>query len=510
MNEAGSPYSSGSIRRNVAVGDTIGIDVAVPPMRQRPVVAWQHPDPPVLRNAAGGLRRAAFCLVGIAVAVTLIVQAAGPAAADGPDISHYTLSNGLEVVVIPDHRTPVVTHMIWYKVGSADETPGKSGLAHFLEHLMFKGTTKNPEGRFSQTLATIGGQENAFTTVDYTGYFQRIARQYLSTVMEFEADRMTGLVLTDANVLAERDVVLEEYNMRVANSPEARLGEQVEAALYLNHPYGRPVIGWKSEIEKLNREDALAFYRRFYTPNNAVVVVAGDVTGPEVKAVAEKTYGQVVPRAEIGPRARPQEPPPVAVRQVTLADPRVAQPSLQRSYLVPSTTSAKPGEAEALDVLSQVLGNGETSRLYRALVVDKPVATNAGGWYQGTALDESRFGVFASPLPGIGFEQLEAAIDGVIAKVAESGVTSEEVERAKTRLIADAVYAEDNQATMARWYGAALTTGLTVADVAAWPSRVRNVTADAVRDAARVWLDKRRSVTGYLVKEYVPIQEKRS
>ena len=267
--------------------------------------------------------------------------------AEGPQISHFTLDNGLEVVVIPDHRTPVVTHMIWYRVGSADEQAGKSGLAHFLEHLMFKGTDKNPQGRFSQTLATIGGQENAFTTADYTGYFQRIAREYLPTVMEFEADRMTGLVLTDANVLPERDVVLEEYNMRVANSPEARFGEQVAAALYLNHPYGRPVIGWRSELEKLNREDALAFYRRFYTPNNAVVVIAGDVTGAEVRPLAEKTYGKVARRAEIGPRMRPQEPPPVAVRQVTLADPRVAQPSLQRSYLVPSDATAKPGRGRS-------------------------------------------------------------------------------------------------------------------------------------------------------------------
>src|SRR6202041_2605395 len=211
----------------------------------------------------------------------------------------FTLGNGLQVVVIPDHRTPVVTHMIWYKVGSADETAGKSGLAHFLEHLMFKGTAKNPEGRFSQILAAIGGQANAFTTSDYTAFFQRIAKEYLPTVMEFEADRMTGLVLTDANVLPERDVVLEEFNMRVANSPEARIGEQVSAALYLNHPYGRPVIGWRQEIEKLNREDALAFYRRFYTPNNAVLVIAGDVTGDEVKTLAEQTYGKVAKVAEV-------------------------------------------------------------------------------------------------------------------------------------------------------------------------------------------------------------------
>jgi zinc protease len=375
---------------------------------------------------------------------------------------------------------------------------------------MFKGTAKNPAGKFSQTLATIGGQENAFTTSDYTAYFQRIAKEYLPLVMEFESDRMTGLVLTDENVLPERDVVLEEFNMRVANSPEARIGEQVAAALYLNHPYGRPVIGWRQEIEKLNREDALAFYRRFYTPNNAVLVVAGDVTGDEVKALAEKTYGQVGRVTEVVPRARPQEPVPVAVRQLTMADARVAQPTLQRSYLVPSASTAKPGEAEALDVLAQVLGAGETSRLYRELVVEQHIATSAGGWYQGTALDESRFGVFATPLPGVTFATVEAAIDATIAKVAESGVTAAEFERAKTRLVAEAVYAGDNQASMARWYGAAVTSGGSVDKVTSWPSRVRAVTLEAVQNAARTWLDKRRSVTGYLVKELPGTQEKRS
>src|SRR5499427_10601904 len=284
-----------------------------------------------VRSLSRSLRIFAVTLAALAVMTN-----GKPAQAEtsGPNVAHYTLANGLELVVIPDHRTPVVTHMIWYKVGSADESPGKSGIAHFLEHLMFKGTAKNPAGRFSQTLATIGGQENAFTTADYTAYFQRIAKEYLPLVMEFEADRMTGLVLTDENVLPERDVVLEEYNQRVANDPAAQLTEQVQAALYLNHPYGRPVIGWRHEIEVLTREDALAFYRRFYTPNNAIVVIAGDVSAEEVRALAGKIYAPVARRSEPGPRMRPQEPEPVSIRQVTLADPRVAQPSLNRSYLV--------------------------------------------------------------------------------------------------------------------------------------------------------------------------------
>jgi zinc protease len=424
-------------------------------------------------------------------------------------VSDFTLDNGLEVVVIPDHRTPVATHMIWYRVGSADETPGKSGLAHFLEHLMFKGTAKSPPGKFAQTINEVGGQENAFTSNDYTAFYQRVPREQLETVMAFEADRMTGLVLTDANVLPERDVVLEEQNQRVANDPAARLTEQVEAALYLNHPYGRPVIGWRHEIEALTREDALAFYRRFYTPNNAAVVIAGDVSAEEVGALAQKTYGKVARQSEPGPRLRPQEPEPVAMRQVTLADPRVAQPSLNRSYLVPSLTTAR-ADAEALDVLAHILGTGATSRLYRALVIDQGLAADAGAWYQGAALDATRFGVYASPRPGIGLVRLEQALDAVIAELAEHGVTADELARAKTRLIADFVYAQDNQMALARFYGLALTTGSTIEDVRARAERIRAVTSDQVRDAARRWLDRRRSVTGYLVKDAANREDKRS
>jgi zinc protease len=444
-----------------------------------------------------------------ALALAAAALATPSPAQSTPNVSHYTLANGLELVVVPDHRTPVVTHMIWYKVGSADEPFGKSGVAHFLEHLMFKGTAKHPAGQFSKTVSILGGQENAFTSTDYTGYFQRTTREHLPTLMEFEADRMTGLVLTDDVVLPELQVVLEEQNSRIANNPGARLGEQVAAALYLNHPYGRPVIGWRHEIEQLNREAALAFYRHYYTPNNAVVVVAGDVAAADVKAFAEATYGKIERRSEIGPRIRPQEPTPEAVRQVTLADPRVAQPSLQRSYLAPSYATAKPGEAEAMDVLAHVLGNGATSRLYRTLVADKGIATSAGAWYQGSALDLSRIGLYASPKPGVSLPQLEEAIDAVLAAVVEQGITPEELARAKTRLIADVIYDQDNQSTLARWYGTALTTGMSVESVQTWPDRIRAVTAEAVHAAARQFLDKRRSVTGYLVKDLRP-EDKRS
>ena len=422
----------------------------------------------------------------------------------------FTLGNGLQVVVIPDHRTPVVTQMIWYKVGSADETPGKSGLAHFLEHLMFKGTSKHPAGEFSQTVLRIGGNENAFTSTDYTGYFQRVPREQLGKMMEFEADRMTGLILKDENVLPERDVVLEEFNMRVANNPEARLTEQIMAALYLNHPYGRPVIGWHQEIEKLDREDALAFYRRFYAPNNAIVIIAGDVEAKDVRPLAERTFGEVTAQPAIAAeRVRPQEPVPAAPRTVTLADPRVEQPSVKRYYLAPSATTAAAGESAALDVLAQLMGSGSNSYLYRALVVDRPLAVSADAGYQGTALDPTQFMISVSPKPGVEFAQVEQVIDSVISDVGQNPVRAEDLERVKTQLIAEAIYAQDNQATLARWYGGALTTGLSIDDLRSWPDRIRAVTAEQVRDVAQKWLDKKRSVTGYLIKDGTPKREEK-
>ena len=422
----------------------------------------------------------------------------------------FALANGLQVLVIQDHRTPVVTQMVWYKVGSADETPGKSGLAHFLEHLMFKGTAKHPAGEFSQTVLKIGGNENAFTSTDYTGYFQRVPRDQLPKMMEFEADRMTGLILKDENVLPERDVVLEEYNMRVANNPEARLNEQIMAALYLNHPYGRPVIGWRHEIEKLDREDALAFYRRFYAPNNAILVIAGDVEVRDVRPMVEETFGKVPAQPAIpAKRIRPQEPEPVAPRTVTLADPHVEQPTVKRLYLVPSSTTAAPDESAALDVLAQLMGNGNNSYLYRALVVDRPLAVSASASYMGTSLDPTQFSIAVSPRPGVEFSTVEQIVDGVIADVAQNPVRAEDLERVKTQLIAEAVYAQDNQATMARWYGGGLTSGLSIDDIRNWPDRIRAVTSDQIRAAAQKWLDKKRSVTGYLIKDTAPKREEK-
>ena len=447
------------------------------------------------------------------IAVALLAAAlAAPVRGEnsGPQIADFKLDNGLELVVIPDHRAPVVTHMIWYKVGAADEVPGKSGIAHFLEHLMFKGTKNNPTGKFSQMVATIGAHENAFTSNDYTGYYQRIPSDKLKAMMAFEADRMTGLLLTDEVVLPERQVILEERSQRIENNPRARLSEQIDAALYLNSPYHKPVIGWRSEMEHLTRDDAIAFYRRYYAPNNAVVVVAGDVTPEQALRFAQDTYGKLTKRSDLPPRLRPQEPPQDAPRTVTLADARVELPMVERDYLAPSFATGKRGESEALEVLAQILGGGNNSRLYQALVVDQKLAVAAGAYYDSAVLDVSKFGVYGAPRPGVTLPQLEQAVDSVIAQVIDKGVTPEELERSKSKLIADAVYAHDSQVSMAQWYGAALMAGATVNDVTRWPDRIKAVTAAQVQDAARQWLEKKRSVTGYLIKDKSPQAEKRT
>lgn len=416
----------------------------------------------------------------------------------GSKVESFTLANGMTVVVIPDRRAPVVTHMVWYKVGASDEQPGKSGIAHYLEHLMFKGTKDYPIGAFSKIVASVGGQENAFTSNDYTAYFQRVAKERLGLVMKLEADRMANLVLSDEIARPELQVVLEERSMRTDNDPSALLSEQMDAMLHPNHPYRVPVIGWRHEMEKMNYKEALAFYDRWYTPNNAILVVAGDVDAAEVKKLAEDTYGKVARRAEPGVRERPQDPEPDAARSVTLADERVSQPSLRRAYLVPSTRTAAPGESEALDVLADVLGSGSTSRLYRELVVEKGVASSAGAWYLSTSYDDNKLMVYATPRDGVSLDELRAAIDAVLADVVKNGLSDEEIARSKKKIVAEAVRAQDNQATLARIFGAGLATGLSVEQIQSWPSRIYAVDKEAVKAAATKYLVAERSVTGYL------------
>ena len=419
---------------------------------------------------------------------------------EGPEVSSFTLDNGLEVVVIPDRRVPVVTHMVWYRNGSADDPIGRSGIAHFLEHLMFKGTDRHPSGEFSKVVSALGGQENAFTSYDYTAYFQRVAPGHLGRMMEFEADRMSGLNFDEEVVAPERDVVLEERRMRVETDPSAQLSEAMAASLFVHHPYGIPIIGWMHEIEGLNRSHALDYYRRFYSPDNAILVVAGDVTAADVRVLADRTYGVNAPAETRAKRLRPLEPDPRAARHLCVADAKVEQPTLQRLYLVPSTRTAAGREAYALEILAEALGGGPTSYLYRKLVLDGGRAVNAGAWYMGSAIDDTRFSVFAVPAHGVTPAELEGDLDRVLA-LAPAEIDDVAIERAKTRLIAETIYSCDSQSSLARIYGSALAVGETLDDVRRWPHEIRAVTRDDVVAALRERLVPRRSATGYLIKD---------
>lgn len=444
-----------------------------------------------------GLRR----LSTLFMAVAMLAFAQHTPAAAAPRASEFTLANGMQVVVIPDHRAPVVTHMVWYKVGAADEPKGVSGIAHFLEHLMFKSTEKIAVGEFSKIISRLGGQDNAFTGQDVTSYHQNIAKERLPQVMEMEADRMSNLRLTKDEVATERQVILEERRSRIDNNPTALLDEQMSAALYLAHPYGIPVIGWEHEMAKLSREDALRFYERYYAPNNAILVVAGDVTPEEVKRLAEKTYGKTPANPEVDGRDRSQEPQHIAARRLELKDARAGNASFHRYYIAPSYTSAKPGEAEALDLLMKILADGATSRLYRKLVVEDKIAATSGGDYSGWALDSGNISLYAVAANGTSLSDVEAAVDGVLEDIRENGVTEAELKRAKNSFLADFIYDSDNQARLARRYGWGVAVGRSIEDIDSWPDAISKVTLEDVKKAAATYLDPRHSVTGWLLPE---------
>ncbi|MBN9335832.1 pitrilysin family protein [Devosia sp.] len=433
--------------------------------------------------------------------VAALVTALPVAAQESPPpaVSHFTLENGLELVVIPDRRAPVVTHMVWYRTGAADDPAGQSGVAHFLEHLMFKGTAKYPAGTLESAVNELGGQLNAFTTPDITVYFETVPPDALSDMMAIEADRMRNLVLPEEVIDAERSVVLDERRQRVESQPGSILAEQVSATLFQNHPYRIPVIGWAHEIETLGRDDALSFYGQHYAPNNALVIVAGDVDAEAVKQMAEQSYGKVERGPDLPPRQRLQEPPAQTSRTVTLHDARVSLPSFTRHWVVPSYRQAEAGEGEALDVLSAILSDGPQSRLYQALVVKAGIAAQARASYDGSAFDYGRFVLYGAPRPGTTLEALEDAINAEIDGIIANGISEAELDRVKTHLIRSTIFAQDDQVNLAQTYGIWLTTDRSIADVAAWPDRIRAVTADDVKAVAAKYLRPATAVTGYLL-----------
>ena len=439
-----------------------------------------------------------FSRAGLVAVLFAAAAALAPAHAQDTRVFQFALQNGMQVVVVPDHRAPIVTQMLWYRVGAMDDPPGLGGLAHFFEHMMFRGTASVPGDQFSQTVARNGGEDNAFTTHDYTAFYEQIARDRLRLVMSLDADRMINLDLSDKSVGTERDVVLEERRMRVDNDPQSLLREQMEAALHMSHPYGRPVIGWPYEVRHIGRVEAQDYYARHYAPNNAILVVAGDVTPEEVRIAAEAEYGKV-PARPLAERPDFAQPPRLAETRMTVARPDVKAPIFLRIYRVPSYTEAKPGEAEALEALAQLVGGDPTSTLYRELVVKRKLASDAGANYEGYTRDAAEFSVYAVPRSGVRMDMLEQAIDAVLRSYQITAPRTVDLDRAKTQLVADATYQRDSQYALASAYGQALAIGLTVDDVEEWPDRIRAVQAATVKQVATSDIVKREAVTGYLV-----------
>ncbi len=420
--------------------------------------------------------------------------------AQAEEVTTYQLENGLEIVVIEDTRAPVVVHMLWYRVGSADEPAGKSGIAHFLEHLMFKATDTMESGEFSRVVAENGGSDNAFTSYDYTGYFQRVASDRLPLMMTMEADRMTNLVVTEEELIAERGVILEERNQRIENSPGALAREQMRAAQFLNHRYGVPIIGWMHEMETLDMEDALSFYERFYAPNNAVLIVAGDVVPQEVLSLAQEIYGPIPAAANLPERQRPQEPPQIAERRLIYEDARVSQPYLARSYIAPERNAGAQREAAALTYLAELLGGSPfTSALGIALQFDTNTAIYTAAYYDGVNLDDGTFGMTVVPADNVTLQEAEDAMDATIAAFLDGGIDPDRMDTIRTRLRASEIYARDNVQGLARRYGTALTSGLTVEDVQAWPDILQTVTEDEILEVAARVLNRDRSVTAWVI-----------
>ncbi len=417
------------------------------------------------------------------------------------NVEHYTLENGMEIVVIPNHRAPVITHMVWYKVGAADEPLGKSGIAHFMEHLMFKGSIGFAPGEFSEKIRALGGNNNAFTSQDFTAYFETISSEHLETVMRMEAGRMRGMAPPLEEVDSEQLVIMEERRQRTDNDPRARFLEQLNAIFHINHPYGTPVIGWMHEMKSLSWEDAKRFYDRWYGPNNAILIVSGDVSGEQVYTLANEIYGALAP-IDVPERNRTISPPLNSATTVELAHPSIHQSTVQKLFIAPSARQ-NAGESLALQVLEEIMSGGPTARLYKSLVIENKIATGAGLSYNSAAWDSATIRLYATPTPEHSLETLNLALDNELRLLVQYGVTQQELSQAILRLQDDAIYARDSLTGPAMVFGNALATGSNLDDVEYWPYKISMVTAAQIQAVAKKYLDPDNPpdhppVTGYL------------
>ena len=395
-----------------------------------------------------------------------------------------TLANGLRIIVQEDRRAPTVVHMVWYHAGSMDEVDGTSGVAHVLEHMMFKGTKTLKQGEFNKRVAAAGGRDNAFTSLDYTAYFQQVPAKRLGEMMALEADRMANLVLDAKEFEQEIRVVMEERRLRTEDNPQAQVHEKQMAAAFQAHPYRRPIIGWMNDLENMTAADARDWYRRWYAPNNAYVIVVGDVDKDAVFRLAERHYGRTPSRAL--PGRKPQlEPAQVGIKRLVVKAP-AKLPYLSMAWKVPALRDLQlDRDPYALEVLAGVLDGHEGARFARNLVRGAQVAVSAGAGYDATVRGEALFSVAGTPAEGRTVADLEAALRAEIARVASEGVSAEELGRVRTQLIAAQVYKRDSMMAQAMEIGRLEASGVHWRDIDTLLEKIRSVTAEEVQAVAR-------------------------
>jgi len=410
----------------------------------------------------------------------------------------YKLDNGLELIVVPNHLAPAITQMVWYKVGSSDETAGQTGLAHYLEHLMFRGTSTMAPGDFSKIIAAQGGSDNAFTSYDYTAYHETVAADRLEMAMKMEADRMHNLQIKPETAVPELSVVLNERQQRTDNDPEGRFTEKVRNTLMPNYPYGTPVIGWKAQIEKLTAENATQFYGQHYAPNNAVVIISGDVEPEKVLQLAKSIYG-VLPKHEIPPRQAFGQAPMPERHSLVMVDAGIEQPQLELNFVVPSYATQKAKEAYAYEVLGEALDGGEVGLLYKSLAVEQKLASGVEAGYDPDARGPAIFAIALTTRPGVDPKVLEKALMDKLQALAKTGLEEKTVKAAKERMRRTAVFARDDLMMPGYSFGMAITTGHSVNDVEAWPDRIEAVSLAEVNAALRDLMANPRTLSAMLL-----------
>jgi zinc protease len=413
----------------------------------------------------------------------LPLMCAEPYAAQG-DVWERTLGNGMQVIVKEDHRAPTVASMVWYKAGSMDEISGETGVAHVLEHMMFKGTRDNPGETFSRTIAAAGGRDNAFTSRDYTAYFQQLHKSKLSLALRLEADRMQNLVLSADDFAKEIRVVMEERRLRTEDQPRSLLLEQMMATAYTVFPYRSPIVGWMTDLENMTVEDARRWYERWYAPNNATLVVVGDVLPEEVFELAERHFGPI-PARSLPQRKAQTEPPQRGTKRVTVKGPGEL-PYLLMAWHVPVLRDvAQDWEPYALVMLAGILDGSDAARLDRALVKEARIAVSAGASYDSVNRGPGLFFVDGTPAPGKTVEELELALREQLRKIAEEGVSEAELKRVKAQVIASQVFQRDSMFYQAMQMGVLHTSGLPYDSADTQVAKLREVTAEQVRDVVR-------------------------